>query len=195
MKHEQAKVIRCAIYCRKSSEENLDNDFNSLDSQREYCEAFIKSQGALGYLCLPERFDDGGYSGGTLNRPAFKRLMAEVDAGRIDCIVVYKYERLSRSLRDFLNLMEVMAAAPWRTNLRPTDHRQSTQWKDRVLQAIAEVKTQRHHRSIAQNRATCETDDRCGECRKARQAPRRSHSILPQHRRVVHLERHALETR
>ena len=104
------KTVRCAIYTRKSSDENLDSDFSSLDSQREYCEAFIKSQGALGWVCLPDRYDDGGYSGGTLNRPAFKRLLADIDAGKIDAIVAYKYERLSRSLLDFLKLMESWVA-------------------------------------------------------------------------------------
>jgi site-specific DNA recombinase len=104
----QVKPVRCAIYTRKSSDENLDDDFNSLDSQREYCEAFIKSQGALGWVFQPERYDDAGYSGGSLNRPAFKRLMADIQAHRIDCIVVYKYERLSRSLYDFLSLMKTL---------------------------------------------------------------------------------------
>ena len=91
----KTKVIRCAIYCRKSSDENLDNDFNSLDAQREYCEAYVKSQAALGWVVIAERYDDAGYSGGTTNRPAFNRLMDDVRAGKVDVIVVYKYERFS----------------------------------------------------------------------------------------------------
>ena len=98
---------RCAVYTRKSSEEGLDMAFNSLDAQREACEAYIKSQKAEGWVLVPDRFDDGGYSGGTLDRPALKRLLADIEAGRIDTIVTYKIDRLSRSLMDFAKLVEV----------------------------------------------------------------------------------------
>jgi DNA invertase Pin-like site-specific DNA recombinase len=89
---------RCAIYTRKSSEEGLDMEFNSLDAQREACEAFIVSQKAEGWLRVGDRFDDGGFSGGTLDRPALKRLLADIEEGLIDVVVVYKIDRLSRSL-------------------------------------------------------------------------------------------------
>lgn len=98
--------IRCAIYTRKSTEEGLEQEFNSLDAQREAGEAFIASQKAEGWVALPQRYDDGGFTGANIERPALKRLMADVETGRIDCIVVYKVDRLSRSLLDFARLME-----------------------------------------------------------------------------------------
>ena len=98
---EPAKTIRCAIYTRKSTEEGLQQEFNSLDAQRESAEAYIASQKTEGWRCLPEAYDDGGFSGGTLDRPAMKRLMEDIEAGKVDCVVVYKVDRLSRSLVDF----------------------------------------------------------------------------------------------
>lgn len=98
--------VRCAIYTRKSTEEGLELEFNSLDAQRESSEAYIASQKAEGWVCLPERYDDGGYSGGNVERPALKRLMGDIEAGKVDCVVVYKVDRLSRSLMDFSRLME-----------------------------------------------------------------------------------------
>jgi site-specific DNA recombinase len=98
---------RCAIYTRKSSEEGLDMAFNSLDAQREACEAYVASQKAEGWVLVPDRYDDGGFSGGTLERPALKRLLADIEAGLIDTIVTYKIDRLSRSLMDFAKLVEV----------------------------------------------------------------------------------------
>ncbi|OWK27706.1 recombinase family protein [Sphingomonas mucosissima] len=103
--------IRCAIYTRKSSDEGLEQDFNSLDAQREACSAYIRSQAALGWVELAERYDDGGFSGGTLDRPALKRLLADVAAGHIDIILVYKVDRLSRSLFDFAKLVETFEKA------------------------------------------------------------------------------------
>lgn len=100
------KGIRCAIYTRKSSEEGLEQDFNSLDAQREACAAYILSQASEGWSCSAERYDDGGISGGTLERPALRRLMADIEAGKIDIIVVYKVDRLTRSLLDFAKLVE-----------------------------------------------------------------------------------------
>ena len=99
--------IRCAIYTRKSTEEGLQQEFNSLDAQRESAEAFIKSQVNEGWVCLANRYDDGGYSGGNVDRPALKRLLADIESGAIDCVVVYKVDRLSRSLLDFAKMMEV----------------------------------------------------------------------------------------
>jgi site-specific DNA recombinase len=95
------------VYTRKSSEEGLDMNFNSLDAQREACEAYVASQRAEGWVLVPDRYDDGGVSGGTLERPALKRLLADVKAGTIDTVVVYKIDRLSRSMLDFLNLVEL----------------------------------------------------------------------------------------
>ena len=107
---ESAKVVRklrCAIYTRKSSEEGLDKEFNSLDAQRESCEAYIASQKPEGWVLMPDHYDDGGWSGGTLERPALKRLIADIEDGRIDCVIVYKIDRLSRSLMDFSKLVEI----------------------------------------------------------------------------------------
>jgi site-specific DNA recombinase len=98
---------RCAIYTRKSTEEGLEQEFNSLDAQREACEAYTASQKAEGWVLLRDRYDDGGFSGGTLERPALKRLLADIEAGLIDVVVVYKIDRLSRSLMDFAKLVEV----------------------------------------------------------------------------------------
>lgn len=100
-------TVRCAIYTRKSTEEGLEQDFNTLDAQREAGEAYVASQRNEGWECLAERYDDGGFSGGNLERPALKRLLADVEAGKVDCIVVYKVDRLSRSLLDFARIMEV----------------------------------------------------------------------------------------
>lgn len=101
------KKQRCAIYTRKSSEEGLEMEFNSLDAQRDACEAFIASQRHEGWLALDRTYDDGGYSGGTLERPALKQLILDIEAGKVDVIVVYKIDRLSRSLMDFAKLVEV----------------------------------------------------------------------------------------
>jgi site-specific DNA recombinase len=103
--------VRCAIYTRKSSEDGLEQDFNSLDAQREACAAFIASQKAEGWVLLPEHYNDGGLSGGTLERPALQRLMHDLEAGRVDQIVVYKIDRLTRSLADFAKLVERLDAA------------------------------------------------------------------------------------
>jgi DNA invertase Pin-like site-specific DNA recombinase len=99
--------IRCAIYTRKSTEEGLDQEFNSLDAQRAAGEAYIASQSSEGWVLVRDRYDDGGFSGGSLERPALKRLLADIEARRIDCVVVYKVDRLSRSLMDFAKLVEI----------------------------------------------------------------------------------------
>jgi len=101
------QVVRCAIYTRKSTEEGLDQEFNSLDAQREAAQAYIVSQQQQGWLALPQRYDDGGFSGGNLDRPALKRLLQDITAGTIDAVLVYKLDRLSRSLLDFARLMEI----------------------------------------------------------------------------------------
>ena len=101
------RKFRCATYTRKSSEEGLQMEFNSLDAQREACQAYIASQRSVGWVELPDRYDDGGFSGATLERPALKRLLAEIEDGRVDVVVVYKIDRLSRSLMDFARLVEI----------------------------------------------------------------------------------------
>src|SRR3954454_5904474 len=99
--------LRCAVYTRKSSEEGLEQEFNSLDAQREACEAFIASQRHEGWTLLRERYDDGGFSGGTTERPALQRLLADIAASRIDVVVVYKVDRLTRALGDFARIVEL----------------------------------------------------------------------------------------
>jgi len=99
-------TIRCAIYTRKSTEEGLDQEFNSLDAQRESAEAFIASQKAQGWTALSDRYDDGGFTGGNIDRPALDRLLRDIKEGKVDCVVVYKVDRLSRSLLDFARIME-----------------------------------------------------------------------------------------
>ena len=102
--------VRCAIYTRKSSEEGLDQEFNSLQAQREACEAFITSQRHEGWVCLRTGYDDGGFSGATTSRPALQRLLADITAGRVDIVVVYKIDRLNRSLADFAKIVEILDA-------------------------------------------------------------------------------------
>lgn len=104
------KRQRCAIYTRKSTEEGLEQQFNSLDAQRESCEAYILSQAGEGWECLPELYDDGGWSGGNMDRPALKRLLEDISRGRIDVVVVYKVDRLTRSLMDFARIVETFDA-------------------------------------------------------------------------------------
>src|SRR6202049_3709487 len=96
-----SKLSRCAIYTRKSSDHNLDLAFNSLDAQREACEAYIKSQTHEGWRLIPDRYDDGAFSGASLDRPALQTLLSEVRARRVDVVLVYKVDRLTRSLADF----------------------------------------------------------------------------------------------
>jgi site-specific DNA recombinase len=100
------RTIRCAVYTRKSTEEGLEQEFNSLDAQREAAEAYIKSQRHLGWTVLPQHYDDGGFTGGNIDRPALKRLLEDIEAQRVDCVMVYKVDRLSRSLLDFARLMD-----------------------------------------------------------------------------------------
>src|SRR5205085_863657 len=105
------KAVRCAIYTRKSSEEGLDQAFNSLDAQREACAAYVLSQASEGWTALPAMYDDGGLSGGTLERPALRRLLADIEANKVDIVVVYKVDRLTRSLLDFAKLVEAFDKA------------------------------------------------------------------------------------
>ncbi|MHC4137302.1 MAG: recombinase family protein, partial [Planctomycetota bacterium] len=104
---ETPREVRCAVYTRKSTEEGLDQEFNSLDAQREAAEAYIASQKQEGWLCLPDRYDDGGFSGATLERPGLARLLQDIEAGKVQCVVVYKVDRLSRSLLDFTRLIDL----------------------------------------------------------------------------------------
>ncbi len=102
----KVRKLRCAVYTRKSTDEGLEKEFNSLDAQREACEAYIASQRSEGWVLVHDRYDDGGVSGGTLDRPALKRLLADIEAGLVDVVVVYKIDRLSRSLMDFAKLVQ-----------------------------------------------------------------------------------------
>ncbi len=104
---KQQRPLRCAIYTRKSTEEGLEQEFNSLMAQREAAEAYIASQRSQGWSVLPEVYDDGGFSGGSMDRPALRRLLDDIERGRIDCVVVYKVDRLSRSLLDFARIIAV----------------------------------------------------------------------------------------
>ena len=108
MSNQPKAVIRCAIYARKSSEEGLEQSFNSLDAQREACQAFISSQRQEGWRALPARYDDGGFSGGTLERPALQQLLKDIEDSKVDTIVVYKVDRLTRSLADFAKIVEAL---------------------------------------------------------------------------------------
>ncbi len=101
------KPVRCAIYTRKSTDEGLEKDFNSLDAQREAGEAYIRSQMSEGWSLVPAQYDDGGHTGANMDRPALKRLLSEIQAAKVDCVVVYKVDRLSRSIRDFARMMDV----------------------------------------------------------------------------------------
>ena len=107
MKKPVVRKLRCAVYTRKSSEEGLEQEFNSLHAQRESCEAYIASQKPEGWVLVPDRYDDGGISGATLERPALKRLLTDIEAHHVDVVVVYKIDRLSRALMDFAKLVEV----------------------------------------------------------------------------------------
>ena len=102
------KTLKCAIYTRKSSEEGLEQEFNSLHAQREACAAYITSQKHEGWEELPTLYDDGGFSGGNMERPALKRLIADIEAGLVNVIIVYKIDRLSRSIADFMKMVEVL---------------------------------------------------------------------------------------
>jgi site-specific DNA recombinase len=101
------KPVRCAIYTRKSTDEGLNKEFNSLDAQREAAEAYIQSQRHEGWTLLPTQYSDGGYTGANMERPGVRQLLADIEAGKIDCVVVYKVDRLSRSLIDFAKMMEL----------------------------------------------------------------------------------------
>jgi site-specific DNA recombinase len=107
MDPSKTRIRRCAIYTRKSSGEGLEQDFNSLHAQREACEAFIKSQAGEGWKVIRTAYDDGGLSGGTMERPALQRLLADIGEGLIDVAVVYKVDRLTRSLADFAKMVEL----------------------------------------------------------------------------------------
>jgi site-specific DNA recombinase len=107
MKPAELKTLRCAIYTRVSTDQGLEQEFNSLDNQRESAEAYVKSQAHEGWRCSPSLYDDGGFSGGSLERPALQRLLSDIRARRVDVVVVYKVDRLTRSLADFAKLVEL----------------------------------------------------------------------------------------
>src|SRR5712664_2994081 len=109
-KIHRGRALRCGVYTRKSSEEGLEQEFNSLHAQREACEAYIKSQRHEGWICLAQAYDDGGLSGATIDRPALRQLLADIQAGRVDIVVCYKVDRLTRSLTDFAKIVEIFDA-------------------------------------------------------------------------------------
>lgn len=121
----KSKTLRCAIYTRKSSEEGLEQDFNSLHAQREACEAFIASQKHEGWKVLAKTYDDGVHSGGSMERPALRELLADIQTGRVDVVVVYKVDRLTRSLSDFAKIVEIFDAQ--RTPTRERYYERDTQ--------------------------------------------------------------------
>ena len=108
---QRREKIRCAIYTRKSTEEGLDQEFNSLDAQREACAAYIMSQRHEGWVLVPDYYDDGGFTGGNMDRPGLKQLLADVGTGKVDVIVVYKVDRLTRALSDFAKIVDVLDSA------------------------------------------------------------------------------------
>ena len=127
MKDRSGKgILRCGIYTRVSTDQGLGQDFNSLDAQREACEAYIKSQAHEGWRLVRDRYDDGGFSGGSLDRPALQKLLIDVQARRIDVIVVYKVDRLTRSLADFAKLVETFDADGANRPGFPAPHNPST---------------------------------------------------------------------
>ena len=105
-RRKEKPQVRCAIYTRKSTDEGLERQFNTLDAQRESAEAYIASQRNEGWLCLRQRYDDGGYTGGNMQRPALKRLISDIEPGQVNCVIVYQVDRLSRSLLDFAKMMQ-----------------------------------------------------------------------------------------
>ena len=123
-----ARGLRCAIYTRKSSEEGLQQAFNSLDAQREACAAFILSQKHEGWTVSPTLYDDGGFSGGTMDRPALQRLLGDIAEGRVDVVIVYKIDRLTRSLFDFAKIVEAPRACPSSRSL--SNSTQARAWGD-----------------------------------------------------------------
>jgi site-specific DNA recombinase len=106
----RGRSLRCGIYTRKSSEEGLEQAFNSLHAQREACEAYIKSQRHEGWVFLAQHYDDGGLSGATMDRPALQQLLADIQSGKVDAVVTYKVDRLTRSLADFAKIVEIFDA-------------------------------------------------------------------------------------
>ena len=122
------KVRRCAVYTRKSSEEGLDQTFNSLDAQREACEAYIRSQAHEGWKLVKTAYDDGGFSGGTLERPALQRLLGDLGRGLVDVIVVYKIDRLTRSLADFARIVETLDRQATRSSRAPSSSTPRRRW-------------------------------------------------------------------
>ena len=104
------RKLRCAVYTRKSTEEGLEMEYNSLDAQYDSAVSYIKSQASNGWMLLPKHYDDGGFSGGNVNRPALQELMKDIESDKIDIVVVYKIDRLSRSLCDFTDLLKIFEA-------------------------------------------------------------------------------------
>ena len=125
---KKPQAMRCAIYTRKSTEEGLEQEFNTLDAQREAGGAYVSSQKQEGWVVLPQPYDDGGFTGANIDRPAMQRLLADIEAGKVDCVVVYKVDRLSRSLLDFARLMETFETTRCLSSRSPSSSTRPTPW-------------------------------------------------------------------
>jgi DNA invertase Pin-like site-specific DNA recombinase len=130
MKSAASKPVRCAIYTRVSTDQGLDQEFNSLDAQCDASQAYIRSQAHAGWTQVRARYDDGGYSGGSTDRPALQRLLEDVKAGKVDTIVVYKVDRLTRSLADFAKLVELFDRRGVRLSQSPSSSIRPPPWAD-----------------------------------------------------------------
>ena len=138
--------VRCAIYTRKSTEEGLEQTFNSLDAQREAAEAYIQSQKHVGWTLVETRFDDGGFSGGNMERPALQQLLKQIDARQVDCVLVYKVDRLTRSLADFAKIVEAFRQR--RETIADAELAHLRARRESIRPEI-DVKSERHGRSSA----------------------------------------------
>jgi site-specific DNA recombinase len=159
-----SSVVRCAIYTRKSTEEGLEQEFNSLDAQRESAEAYIKSQTQEDWHCVPDRYDDGGFTGGNMDRPALKQLLADIEAGKVNCVVVYKVDRLSRSLMDFARMLEVFERNQV-AFVSVTQQFNTTNSMGRlmlnVLLSFAQFERERAHRDHSRSSLECRENTPC----------------------------------
>lgn len=147
---EKKKVIRCAVYTRKSTEEGLEQQYNTLDAQRDAGESYIQSQRHEGWEVLPTRYDDGGFTGGNMDRPALKRLIEDIKAKKIDVVVVYKIDRLSRSLADFAQMVQIFdehdvsfVSVTQHFNTKDSMGRLSTMWISRYLSTAPNLPRQK----------------------------------------------------
>src|SRR5271169_1404131 len=167
MEQTKRTIQRCAIYTRKSSEEGLEQEFNSLHAQREACEAFIKSQVGEGWRLLKTAYDDGGLSGGTMERPALQQLLADISQGFVDIVVVYKVDRLTRSLADFAKMVEVFDARGVSFVAVTQQFNTTTSMRRLTLNAISAIWSSAASVSSVANFRSAESSRRSGYRRRA----------------------------